>query len=232
MTENPHIPGRPHRVSLDELIDRARSAEELGKIAAEHPSVKNQVEIQAQINDALNRLFDDSGIPVVLPRAAKPSRSRWLPWAAAAALLLAGAGIWWFLLKPNGPDVLTPAYREVVAAGFKPETVCTTDQEFASWCVGYMRQPIYPKAHPDGLEFVGWNKGKVISPISGILLVRVSGKPVIVVMERVDRQTIAPGPSADSELHIFRKRIGDVVLYEVTPNPDPVVLPSLSATKG
>lgn len=234
MAEVPNNPGS--KVTLDELIDRAKSAAELAALADKHPAVRAELETQARIDDSLARLF---AAPVAgesrgsqKGELLRAPRSRWLPWAAAAALLLAGVGTWWFVLRASGPDVLSPAYHEVVAAGFKPEEVCTTDEAFVQWCRVYMRQPIYPTSHPDGLEFVGWSKGKIISPISGVLLVKMSGEPVIVVLERTDRQTVTPGPSADPTLHVFRKRIGEVMLYEISPKTESVVLPTLSATKG
>ena len=234
MAEVPNNPG--NKVTLDELIDRAKSAAELAALADKHPTARADLETQVRIDESLARLFAaptaGEGRGSQRGELLRVPRPRWLPWAAAAALLLAGAGVWWFVLRANGPDVLSPAYREVVAAGFKPEEVCTTDEAFVQWCRLYMRQPIYPTSHPDGLEYVGWSKGKIISPISGVLLVRMSGEPVLVVLERTDRQTITPGPSVDPSLHVFRKRIGEVMLYEISPKSKAVVLPALSGTKG
>jgi hypothetical protein len=151
--------------------------------------------------------------------------------AAAAALVIASVGVYFVAFAGGGKDVLAPLYRQTVAAGFKPETVCTTDAEFANWCRAYMRQPVFPVSHPNGVEFVGWNLDRALGPGTGVLLAKVGGKPVIVVMNRTDRQDTRPSVEPSADLNIFRKRLGNLVLFEVTPDKVAEILPTLSADK-
>lgn len=230
MTERGEQPGDPRNPSLDELLDRADGAAELQRRAQADPGFSRQLAMQAQLDASLRRQFEAPEVAITLPSSAKPAWTRLVPWGLAAALLLAVLGGWWLWMRPaTGPDVLTPLYREVVAAGFKPETVCTDDAEFANWCRGYFRQVISPSSHPAGLELVGWNTTTTIGPVTGVLLARVDGEPVIVVMNRSDRQNVRPPVEARDSLHIFRRRLGDVVLYEVTPKSQETVLPNLAA---
>lgn len=226
MPERPIQPD-PSRPSIDELIDRAQSPDDLRILAAGSPDARRHVEMQSSIDESLRRLFHEPARLAITP-ARRQWSFRWVPWAAAAALLLAGLVSWRLWTIAHRPDVLGPLYKNTVASGFQPEVVCTTDDEFANWSRAYLRQALYVTSRPADVQYVGWNKGRIISPISGVLLVKVGGEPVIVVLEREDRQTVVPGKIADPSLHRFERHIGDVVLYEVTPKDHASILPALS----
>lgn len=228
MPERPVQPD-PKRPTLDELIDRDPpvAPDDLARLAG--GDAKAHLQVQARIDESLRRMFADETAGGAFTRASSRSAfTRWIPWAAAAVVLLAGLAAWRVWTVSHRPDVLGPLYKTTVASGFVPEVVCTTDDEFANWCRAYLRQPLYVTSRPDGIQYVGWNKGRVISPISGVLLVRVDRDPVVVVLERSDRQTVVPGKVADTSLHRFERRIGDVILYEVTPRDHASILPVLA----
>jgi len=208
----------------------AAATAELQRLAASDDTVRRHVAAQSQMDAAMRRIFAEPEVAIALPQAGQGLRT-WIPWAAAAALLLAALGGWRMWTISNRPDVLGPLYRQTVAAGFKPDSVCTTDQEFMGWCRSYLRQAMMPTSRPDGVEYVGWSRVTVLSPGTPILLAKVGEDPVLVVMERVDRQTVEPGRIADKQLHAFRRRIGDVVLVEVTPKDHEVILPVIAQTK-
>src|SRR5262249_13716331 len=160
------------RPNLDDLLDRRESSAEVERLARTDAEVGRHVAMQRRLDESLVRIFaEPDSVPINLPAARRsPWMTRWIPLAAAAALLIASVGVYFVAFGRGGKDVLTPLYRQTVAAGFKPETVCTTDAEFANWCRAYMRQPIYPTSHPDGVEFVGWNIDQAIGPGTGVLL--------------------------------------------------------------
>ncbi len=98
---------------LDGLLTGPEKDQAERAVQAE-PEAREQAELQRRIDDAIGRLFAP-------PAAARPARRipAW-PWAAAAAVLLTMAGVYWFVLRPPadplGPVWVTPqAYRAAVA---------------------------------------------------------------------------------------------------------------------
>lgn len=221
----PDLPPQPGKRTFDEVFDGAERAS-LARLAEREPAIRAKLDLQERIDAALGRAFSEP--ETVLARVPSPHRFRqWRSWLAAAAALALVLGGWRLWTIANRPDVLGPLYRSTVAAGFVPEVVCTTDEEFTGWCRSYLRQPIRVTSRSENVQYVGWNKASVISPLSGILLVRVDGDPVLVVLERVDRQTKVPGAIDDKSLRVFSRRVGEAVLYEVTPKDRAVILPVL-----
>lgn len=215
------------RPTLDDMIDSGDVAA-MDRLAHENAASRRQLEIQSRIDESLRRVFQEQAVATA-GSVARHQLRRWIPWAAAAALLLASFAGWRVCTVSTRPDILGPLYHKIVDAGFKPDSVCTTDAEFAGWCRSYLRQAMYPTSRPDGLEYVGWSRAPVLGPVSAILLARVHDQPVIVVMERTDSLTDHPGRIKDPNLHVFRKSIGDVVLYEVTPAAHTTILPVIDA---
>jgi hypothetical protein len=215
---------------LDGALDRAeqqRFEADLGVV----PALRKEVELQRRIDSALGRLFTEPARPKV---AAAPRRMRIHPalLAVAAVLLLASAVTWLFVagIFHERPDRLGPLYRHTVAAGFEPDIVCTTPEEFAAWVRGNYGQALHPADDP-GIEFVGWTYANIVSSYTGILLARVDGEPVIVAMDRRERELQRQGQPQDAALTLHRRRIGELVLYEVTPLGKARVLPLLSRSE-
>lgn len=209
--------------NFDRLLDGLLTGEERDRAereVANDADARNAAQLQRRIDDAIDRLFAP-------PVQEKPVRRfpSW-PLAAAAAVLLAVAGVYWFVLRE--PTVrLGPVYRGQVAAGFIPKQVCTTRDEFAAWMKRGYGQPIAPTEPHDGVEFVGWSYGKALSDNSGFLLARVKGKEVLVVLEHAvrDREAMDAG---DPGLKTFRRQFGQLVMYEITPWDQPGILPILT----
>lgn len=216
---------------------------------ASDPGLANQVRLQAQIDRALGRLFAESPAlagkmagtaagrtagrvaPGVSTGAASPRRLWFRPaiWSVAAVVVIAAALAVYFGVFAGGRSaVLAKVYRDQVAAGFKPQRVCTTVGEFSGWTRAYVGQPLYPPEQHPGVEFVGWSYAPAITKNTPILLARVDGKDVVVVMDRKVKETHElPVPKGDG-LSGFRAEIGSAVLYEVTPLDHPAILPLLS----
>lgn len=156
-------------------------------------------------------------------------RLRW--YAAAAAVLLVAAVAVNILTRERVP-LIPPdlVYARLIDGGFKPEFVCTTDEAFAKAVRDQFGQALVARA-ADGLALLGWAygnqyEGRVIGFRSLVLLTRVDGDPVVVLMDRVSEDR-SLGVPADSGLRLFRKRIGNLVCYEITPREKPVVLDRL-----
>jgi hypothetical protein len=211
---------------LDDSMEPADCARFEASLASS-PQLREQIELQGRIDDSLTRLFG----PVPAAGATNvPARSV-RPWiiALAAAVLLASAAVWivaGLVMGPQPVNRLGPIYHYTLASGFEPEIVCTTPAEFADWVRTNYGQALYPGDDP-GVEYVGWSYGPVVSGYSGILLARVDGEPVIVVMDRREREYTRQAHPEDPGLSMHRRRIGELVLYEVTPHGRARILPLL-----
>jgi hypothetical protein len=144
-------------------------------------------------------------------------------WLAAAAFiaLVAGALVWFNLPRRPAQTMIAAGdlYEKLVARGFKPEFVCTSDAEFTRAVDTRFGQGLLLASSPD-VQLVGWAysdnyKGITLSRQALILMAKVRGEPVIVLMDqsRHDRPQIA---KPESGLHVHRAEVGSLVLYEVS----------------
>jgi hypothetical protein len=228
------------------------------------PERAAQVALQAQIDDALGRLFEppetvavdlplDSGspgapgiapAPAVAPalngvaatttgRAAR-RRPRWRAVAAlAAAIALAAVGAWQIrsaltagrggAAPYGGYQDFAGFYASAVAAGFEPQWVCADDAEFRRTFEEHYGQPLLLGELPPDVRTLGLSYAYSLSPRTTCLLARAAGEPVVVFVDEAHRD---PGPQGVEAggMNLFRRRLGRVVLYELTPLDEPRLL--------
>lgn len=220
---------------LDHLLG-PESAQAQREIDAD-PRLHQEVELQHWIDSELDEMFayDSSRAPVI-PHAeeaapipfVKTRGTRFRPLAMAAALLLAGIGVWIAVnqLRPVTPEVRYVAaqavYDKLNAGGFKPDFVCTTDEEFKAATKKQFGSPLLLASAP-GITPLGWAynagfRGKIVGDRTMMLLTKVDDKNVLVLMDTTDRPAAHPIelPSG-AGLHVFRRQVGPVVNYEITP---------------
>lgn len=176
------------------------------------------------------------------PLWAKPGIRRWLAYAVAACVLLTTA---FFVnrevLRRNPDFKLVSAdslYALLQRRGWKPEQVCTTEKEFGDLVNSRLGQPLFP-TETIGVTLLGWGysqdyDGTPISPKTVVLLTKVDDREVMVLLDRVSRDrevklsSLPPNsPLSPGPLHVHRRVVGDLVLYEVSPFHEPRVLPTL-----
>ena len=97
---------------------------------------------------------------------------------------------------------------------------------------GRLGVPLTPSLPADsGIALTGWgygnNWGTPLGDATMILLAtRVDTKVVVFIDRRKNDRTLRePGGGK----HLFRKETGDLVLYEISPLNEPIVLPALEA---
>jgi hypothetical protein len=184
---------------------------------------------------------DPQTIASDLQQIAQSSSSRaespWKRWgilAMAAALLLTFAGLYRSYWDAKVPDfrIMEPVamYDRLVGMGFTPAVVCKTEPEFARLVREKLGSTLVATATP-GIEVLGWGyqddyDGSPISPKTMMLLTRVDGTNVLVLMDEESRDRTLRVPEGSS-MKIFRREIGPLVTYEVTPLAEPRVLPTL-----
>ncbi len=207
--------------------------------------LRNEMARQRRIDASLARMFAPPAMNDLLARAegngaagpvrapVKPRRSGgWIPLAAAAAVAVAGASVWWYWdtltsdQPGHGPVVqsrpLDEVYHKLVADGFHVDWECPPEQ-FRETFSYRMDQPMLLADASQDITPLGLAYRTSITPFTIVLLARVEGKPVVVFADRIAKD---PGQNvpASSGLHLFKREVGKLALYEVTPLEAPRLL--------
>lgn len=237
---------------LDGTLPPREHARMLRRLAAE-PRLRAERERQASLDASLTRLFsppapltppaEESPSPPrrAAPRTAPRQRQR-LRLAAMAAIIVIGFGYagWTltdFVLSNSifgtqapyaprasqDPTTFVAAYHAIVGGGFQPDWVCQTDAQFADAFRRQLGQPMLFHPDPPAVVMTGLSYRWVLSPNTLVFLGTVRGTQALVFADRAERDQSYTLP-ADSGLHLFRKQIGALVLYELTPLNEPVLL--------
>jgi hypothetical protein len=157
-------------------------------------------------------------------------RSLPYPWQLIAVGVTAVA-IWalliWVLLPSRRADVvftarpLTEVYRETVEHGFEPYYVCEDEERFRSTFFHRHGEALKLADLPAGRQMVGLSYLPAISRHSTAMLAKVDQQPVIVFVDKLSRDRPIEAPSEASGLRMFRRELGSLVLYEITPFDEP-----------
>lgn len=159
---------------------------------------------------------------------ANVSKGRWLAWAAVLVVVVGGG---WLLREWIEPPpfwnryeshTLAEVYQHEIDTGLKPMWVCKDDQEFAGTFWRGVRQPLVMYEVPEHVQAIGLSYVRALSPDTTYLLARVRARPVLVFVDRVDVDTHPE--IEEGELHLFRRQVDQLILYELTPLDEPHVL--------
>jgi hypothetical protein len=229
---------------LDGLLSESERAAFEAR-AKNEPELRSQIELQGELRSGLFRLYREPGVrhgPVIASgttgQPAKTARHRrlFLLLGAAAVVAIAAVVVW----MQNGEgdasrDRLFAEYNRVVAKGFVPAEVCTTDQEFVKWTDDRFKHPLRPVHPPAGstpvVTLVGWDHTPLFSYYTGLLLARVDGKPVVVVMDPSVEGDKMPTEKHSGQPRLFSRKVGGVWLFEITPLDKPSVIPLIEPAK-
>ncbi len=162
------------------------------------------------------------------------------PWfrraAIAAALIGCAYGAWivWPMLNqkpdssatPKAPQLLTAAdaYKSEVESGFEPDWVCANDQEFINTFKDRLGQGLVMKPATAQAQMLGLDYAKVLSPLTVTMLGEVDHQKVLVIIDRITQDKPDAVNAGLGGLHAFRREIGSLVLYEITPLEKPQML--------
>lgn len=163
----------------------------------------------------------------------------WLPYAIAAALLLATVGVWFQVGSGAMHEVPSAAfiYRQA-AATLEPAVVCDTPEKFIAYTEETLNEPIgadFSAASNLGITLVGWdvlggdyNPG-VSDDLPRLLYARApDGTPIVVYFREKGHGEPAlappPGSAATDAVSVHTKRLGSVTAYEISPLEKPVIL--------
>jgi hypothetical protein len=115
-------------------------------------------------------------------------------------------------------------YNRKIAEGFVPEWRCESDQEFIRTFQHQLYQPLLLMTPPRGHQMGGLGYANILSPYSVYMVAHAGEERVIVFVDRLEADQNLP-PLTDPELKRFRREIGELVLYELTPLDEPRFLP-------
>ncbi len=217
-------------------------------------ALRRELELQRGVEDSIRRAIPYEGRPIrfetdpaagtlrLMGTDADPAvrtssqasrgvvgRLRW--YAAAAGVLLVAAVAINVLVRERVP-VVPPerVYTRLVQSGFAPAFVCTTDEEFEKAVRDRFGQGLLMRA-AESVALVGWAynnqyEGRLVGFQTLVLMAKVDGEPVIVLMDRASEdRSLSVLP--ESGLRLFRRQVGSLVCYEVTPRSEPAIVDRL-----
>lgn len=229
----------PHLEQLiDQYIDQRMDSAERRRfedLIASDPGLRSEIELRQSAEASLRRLFS----PPEAPAASAPvdagtgRRLLFRRFAAAAAILLlvcSGAFAYLRATDParqwrrQGPGNASRAYELVVDKNeFVPSWVCRCDKEFVQFARDRTGQG-WRIVGPENLKLVGWSYvPNELTENTTVLLATMDHEKIAVLAGEVkfDRGVaLQPG----SKLNIFRKQVGEVVFYEISPHCKPSVV--------
>ena len=77
---------------------------------------------------------------------------------------------------------------------------------------------------PDGMKMEGLTYCGGLSRYTTTLLARVNDSPVMVFIDRANADSHPADPPSATGLHLFRQELGPLVMYELTPLDQPMVM--------
>ncbi len=239
---------------IDAYLDGQMTASERDSFEREiekDAALREEVDRQTRIDGSLSRLFAAPSAEEVLSRVrervagapARPTEAATVgvqarPWllrglaiAAVVGIVAVGGWLVWksYFQEPEPMFVLGPwrsfenAYHDTIRDGFEPLWVCETQEQFMETFRYRVGQKLFLDETPGEIQAVGLSYMYTISMDTVVLLARVRGKEVLVFVDRY-LQDKPQELSPDSGLHLFRDRIGDLVLYELSPFDESCVL--------
>ena len=219
----------------DQLSPEERAAFE--ELVQDNEQLLEELKIQTEIKASLKRSFAAPSIPASLLQRiseseagqkktplsledTKRKKRLQLVLVATAVALIWGILGWNMLVPPKVNEyqqlALHDIYQQSIEQGFEPDWVCKDDHQFAKTFQTRQGQALLLKSIPDG-EMVGLAYLQGLTSETTSMLARVEGKPIIVFIDRVDRDIQPDEPSKLSGLNLFRKELDGLVLYEITP---------------
>ena len=239
MSDSDQKPDDNLEAYLDGTLSEATRAQFAREVEQDR-ELQAAAELQRRIDAVLVRHFQAPAPPTdVASRLRAPAtlavprpwrRRALLTAAAAAAAAIWGVLGWQLYTPPHRRPVYDPRvplptiYENSVAAGFKPTWVCEDDHVFASTFFERQGQGLLLSQLPEGSRMEGLAYFGGLSGTTTTMLARVDGTPVMVFVDRLEADARQAKPARSSGLHLFRKELPGLVMYELTPFNKPRVM--------
>ena len=245
MNHPPAFPGPdPIFDQIDAYLDDALAPADRAAFEARlntDASLRAELDLARGIEASLNRTHVPESLSAPSLPSAKSARAasapqrslrRFWPLASAAAIVLVAlAGYLVYDHFDTSFRRYDPARFYAMAAdhNFAPDWTCQNDDEFKDTTRNNVGQAMLVHQDPTAkIQLVGWAysktyRGTPLGPKTIMLFAKVDSDPVIVLVDELSRDAILKAAS-DPKLHVFRRELGSVVLYEITPRSSPVVM--------
>jgi hypothetical protein len=203
------------------------------------PQAMRQVELQRAIDRQLRQMFPPPAasaleikrlilgaeIPDVQTASSwsRLPRHSWLIVAGGLAAVIACDLLGWHSLRHRPlepyfrPSPLADIYRQTVESGFRPYYLCEDEDRFQLTFEKRQSVPLQLAQMPADRRMVGLSYLGGLSRNTTAILCHTTAKPVVVFVDRLDNDTSIASDNSDPRLHIFRRQLGGLVAYEVTP---------------
>ncbi len=236
---------------LDRYLDDLMSPAERAAFEAEletDPALREAVMLQSSIDGRLRGLFEPASPIAASTRADHRPRPIWrrpaFGLAFAASFFAAISAVVLVRLASPAPQERTITARRsyispvqffdrLESSGFEINWRCENDEQFAQVTRDGLGVPVLVRP-ADGLFVAGWRYTTgyeyVISSETLSLITRVDDEPVVVLLDtraRLDRERERKTLEAPSgALNVFRRDLGEIVLFELSRLETPSVLGS------
>ena len=216
----------------------------------QNPQLGAEVALQAQVDSALARAFPEATATTQHLAALEkhwegaareaeslPLETRW-PWivgilstAAAACLSFAfwspGMGS---RIEPHfEPTPLAQVYAETVNSGFEPYYECRDEERFGKHLPCAQGVGLRLTKLPIGSIMKGLSYPGGLSRETTAMLCEVKGIPVMVFVDRQEKDLPQAAKNSDPQVNVFRAEHDGLVFYEVTPLSKPTMTEHLVA---
>jgi hypothetical protein len=226
---------------LDGVMDKSERAAFEAEINR-NPRLAAELALQSKLDASLERQFPavaatashlasmQKHLEDVSPPIYKLSGWRALvPYAVAAAVFLIAFGLWgprWSPLNRVPAFTAVPlaqVYHQTVKDGFEPYYECHDDKRFADTFAARQGVPLHLTAMPEGSMMKGLSYLGGLSRETTAMLCDVEGDPVMVFVDRSEKDIPSAAKESDPALNIFRTERDGLVFYEVTPFDTPTM---------
>lgn len=128
------------------------------------------------------------------------------------------------------PEPLVAVHLRSVADGFRPYYICDDPPRFTMTFASRQGVPLRLKELPGGTKMLGISYLGGLSRSTTVMLGTSAGKEISVFVDRRQDDISQPQFAAESGLHVYRKELDALVLYEVSPLEHPVFLDAFEVT--
>jgi hypothetical protein len=229
---------------LDGQMSGSRKADFQRRLA-EDPDARRMVELQGEIDQRLRRLFAPpevtvgevgrwvAGVPRPVRRPAGEGtrgHRRWWLVASAVAAAVAWVGVVWQWMEADRiepyfqPQSLGEIYQATVRRGFRPYYECKDNRRFALTFQQRQGVPLALAELPPGRRMVGLSYTGGLSRHTTAMLGYADQVPIMVFVDRLNEDRPVVGGKLPQGLHLHRKQLGKLVMYEVSPLAQPMLL--------